>query len=388
MAVNRRSFVGGLLFAPAVLAGCRGKLDVAGSDAGASERWRAYGEWLGQEAAAGRFSGAALLARDDRPVLAEGYGMADRDRGVANRMSTRFCIASMGKMLTSVAVAQLVEEGRLSFQDTMAKHLPAFPRAIADKVTIHHLLTHTSGMGDALRREPGVEPPDTIAGLMKLIAATPLEFEPGSRMSYSNSGFIVLGAIIESVSGRPYHDRVEERVLRPAGMAQTFIRSYTPADVPDMAHGYAAADAGAPPGGPDAPSPGPRTRRAPSPGPLRDVSGVKRIGSPAGGGYSTVADLLAFARALMRHRLLSPALTETVLAGKVAATGPGRPPEEKYAYGFADTVVDGVRIVGHNGGHQGTRAGWTSIRTRATPPSSCATRTTRVNPRSADRRRF
>lgn len=356
--VGRRALLGGLLFTPVLLAGCQGNPTAAHPDGGVPERWRAYGEWLRQQAAAGRFSGAVLLARDGQPLLAEGYGMADRDRGIANAMDTRFGIASMGKMFTSVAVAQLVEEGRLSFQDTIARYLPTFPRAIADKVTIHHLLTHTAGMGDVLRRDGRSEPPDSIAGLMEQIAATPLEFEPGSRMSYSNSGFIVLGAIIESVAGQPYHDRVAERVLKPAGMAETSVRSYTPVAVPNMAHGYALVNAdGVPSGPPPDRSPGgpPPERRpgSPSPGALRDVSDRKQIGSPAGGGYSTVSDMLAFVRALMGHRLLSPALTETVLAGKVTASGPGRPPGDKYAYGFADGVVNGTRIVGHDGGSPG-----------------------------------
>ncbi|MEV6866744.1 serine hydrolase domain-containing protein [Streptosporangium subroseum] len=346
-----------MLLIPVIAGGCGGSGPQLGKPASAAaekpapaEDWRAYGEYLKQRAASGEFSGSVLVAKDGRPLLERGYGMADRKRGVANTARTRFCIASMGKMFTAVAVAQLVERGKLSFDDTIGKYVSGFPREIAGKVTVHQLLTHTSGMGDALKREGTSEPPRTIAGLMKLIAKEPLLFEPGSRFGYSNSGFIVLGAIIERVTGKSYAGYVREHVFKPAGMTDTAIRYYRPAEIRNMAHGYVRVG---PDGKPLPPGPGPGPDSTARPETLRDNSDMPQIGNPSGGAYSTVGDMLAFARALTGHKLLGPALTKTVLTGKVDTERPGGPPEDKYAYGFGDRKINGVRIVGHNGGTPG-----------------------------------
>jgi CubicO group peptidase (beta-lactamase class C family) len=321
-----------------------------------AEEWQAYGDELAQRAAAGAFSGAVLVAKGGRPVLERGFGMADRTRGVANTTQTKFDIASLGKMFTGVATARLVAEGALAFDDTIGAFALGFPPEVDRKVTVHHLLTNTSGMGDAalLRRADGPEPPHTLVGLMARIVTEPLRFEPGSRFGYSNDGFIVLGAIVERVSGCGYADYVREHVFHPAGMTDTDVRVYRPSEIPTMARGYTLAGqtGQAPPAGPPPGPPlGPGQGSTAPPGPPREHDEV-RIGNPSGGGYSTVVDLLRFAQALTSHELLSPALTETLLAGKVAAGRPG-PGEDGYAYGFSDRRINGVRIVGHNGGSPG-----------------------------------
>jgi CubicO group peptidase (beta-lactamase class C family) len=358
MVIRRREFMGGMLLVPVIIGGCGGTTSQpekpaagsAGKQVSAGE-WRVYGEYLKQRAAAGEFSGAVLVAKDGQPLLEQGYGMADQKRGVANTAQTKFCIASMGKMFTAVAVAQLVGQGKLSFTDTIGKYVSGFPPETAGKVTIHQLLTHTSGMGDALRRGPTTEPPRTIADLMKQIVKEPLQFEPGSQFGYSNSGFIVLGAIIERVTGQSYADYVHEHIFKPADMTATAIRVYKPSEIPDMAHGYMRVG---PDGQPLPPGPGPGS--AGQSGTLRDNGDMPQIGNPSGGAYSTVADMLRFAQAVTGHRLLSPALTETILAGKVYSQRPGGPPEDRYAYGFDDQKINGVRIVGHNGGTPGFEA--------------------------------
>ncbi|MBW3598410.1 MAG: sulfatase-like hydrolase/transferase, partial [Planctomycetes bacterium] len=114
--------------------------------------------------------------RDGRPLFEAGYGMADREAEEANTPDTLFCIGSMGKMFTGVAVAQLVEDGRLSFEDPIGKHLTGFPSEIATGVTVHHLLTHSAGMGDIFRDEPITEENHTIAALMEHVVAEPLQF--------------------------------------------------------------------------------------------------------------------------------------------------------------------------------------------------------------------
>ncbi|WP_165977112.1 serine hydrolase domain-containing protein [Nonomuraea diastatica] len=295
--------------------------------------WRGFHDFLRRQAADGRFSGAVAVAKGwkgGKPLLEEGYAMADRRRREPNTARTTFNIASMGKMFTAVAIAQLVQRGKLSFDDPMGEHVRGFPREIAGEVTLHHLLTHTAGMGDVLRRGPGHEPPRTIGALMKLIAKEPLAFEPGSQMSYSNSGFIVLGAIVQQVSGQDYGDYLSKHVFKPARMTATAIRAYRPADVPGMAHPYAESG--------------------------EDLGREIRVATPAGGASSTVGDMIGFARALMAHRLLNRKLTETVITGKVQASGPGRGPDDKYAYGFGVRKVNGARVIGHNGGSPGYEA--------------------------------
>jgi CubicO group peptidase (beta-lactamase class C family) len=236
-------------------------------------------------------------------------------------------------MFTAIGIAQLVERGRLSFDDTVGMHVPGFPAAVADNVTVHELLTHTSGMGDVLARTGGNTPPTTLAGLMQAIEQQPLLFPPGTGYSYSNSGFIVLGAIIQNVAGRSYDEYVHEHIFAPAGMRDTAVRNYRAGEVAGMAHGYALVGAT-----------------------YQDTGDVLQIGNPSGGAYSTVFDMFAFARALTDHRLLSPAMTETVLTGRVPISRPGGPANDEYAYGFEVQKINGVRIVGHNGGSPGYEA--------------------------------
>jgi CubicO group peptidase (beta-lactamase class C family) len=357
MVIRRRTFLGGILLLPTVIAACGGEGPASGAAAGSAERplpaedWQAFADELAQRAAAGAFSGAVLVANDGQLLLQQGYGMADRKRGVANTAQTRFPIASLGKMFTAVAIAQLVEQDELSFTDPIGKYALGFPPEIADKVTIHHLLTQTSGMGDAaLRRRPDrPQPPRTLAGLLARIVTAPLRFRPGSRFGYSNDGFIVLGAILERLTRQRYADHVREHIFQPAGMTASDIGVYKPSQVPGMAHGYVLVDRE---GRPVRPGSG-QGSTAPS-GSLRDNDEVQ-VGNPSGGGWSTVGDLLKFAQALTRHRLLGPTLTDAVLAGKVDTNRPGAG-EDKYGYGFSDQRINGVRIVGHNGGTPGYEA--------------------------------
>jgi CubicO group peptidase (beta-lactamase class C family) len=179
---------------------------------------------LRKRTAADQFSGAALVAKDGEVRFGRAYGLADRERGIANTIETRFRIGSMNKMFTAVATLQLVEEGKLALDDTVGKHLPGYPNAdVASKVTVRHLLTHTGGTGDIFGpefdrdrltlREHG--------DYVKLYGSRPPGFEPGSRFEYSNYGFVLLGALIEAVSGESYYDYVRENVFRPAGMTST-----------------------------------------------------------------------------------------------------------------------------------------------------------------------
>jgi D-alanyl-D-alanine carboxypeptidase len=297
-----------------------------------TESLEAYVDTL---AASDEFSGAVLVAKDGKAFFAKAYGMADKDAKIPNRVDTRFNLGSMNKMFTAVAVAQLAERGKLSFNDPISKHVPDYPnRAVADKVTIRHLLTHTSGMGNYQNESYYAHLDDmkTVADLVPLFANDSLSFEPGAGWDYSNAGFVVLGLIVEKVSGESYFDYVERHVFKPAGMTRTgFYERDSKAS--NRAVGYMRVNAE---GEPDPDSP---RRENTSTRPFR--------GSPAGGAYSTVGDMLKFSSALLDHKLLDREHTGILMSGQVKV--PEGWPMSEYGYGFAVSDVDGTRIVGHGG---------------------------------------
>lgn len=278
------------------------------------------------------FSGAVLVTRGGRTLFEGAYGLADRERGVTNRPLTQFRVGSMNKMLTAVAVLQLVQSGRVRLDAPLSTYLPDYPNAeLAARVTPHHLLTHTGGTGDIFGPQFMAHRSElrTIADYLQLYGTRALRFEPGTRWEYSNYGFMLLGALIERVSGMSYDDYLAARILAPAGMTAT---DAAPEDslVPGRSVGY--------------------TRQV-APGAL--VSNAPTLpyrGTPAGGWYSTVGDFARFAVALREHRLLDPAHTALLLAGKIPV-GPGGPVQ--YAYGFLDRLLAGRRWVGHGGGAPG-----------------------------------
>lgn len=287
-----------------------------------------------QLAAADQFSGVVLVARDGTPILQKAYGLACRGYAVPNRIDTKFNLGSMNKMFTAVAIGQLLDQGRLALDDVVGKQLPDYPnKDVAAKVTLHQLLTHTSGLGDYFNdkfTESNRNRYRAVKDYFPLFASEPPAFEPGQRFRYSNAGFIVLGAVIEHVSGQDYFNYVRDHVCTPAGITDTDCFEMD-RDTPNTALGY--------------------TRMGPEgvAGPLRTNVFLHVFrGGPAGGGFSTAPDLLRFDRALRGHKLLKPETTALFLEGKVAI-GPGG----KYAYGFQDLTHNGHRVVGHGGGFAG-----------------------------------
>ncbi|MCW6008239.1 beta-lactamase family protein [Micromonospora sp. CPCC 205371] len=301
---------------------------------------RAFLRLVNQRAAQDKFSGAVLVAHRGRPILARAYGMANKDRSTPNRTDTVFWLASITKCFTALAIAQLVQRGMMTFQDTLGTHLDGFPTAIADTVTVHHLLTHTSGIGRPA--VGGGKLPDwnsldeVMDGTLALVRQTPLQFTPGTRYAYSNDGFFVLGAIIAEVAGRSYFDYMRERVFAPAGMSATDFHSRPQVLANDaIARPYWTQ--------PD----GRRADFAASPyAPFTT--------GPAGGAYSTVADLLAFADALTTGRLLGPAFVELITSGKVVLPPSGLPSQaEFYGYGHLTAIINNATVIGHSGGGPG-----------------------------------
>jgi D-alanyl-D-alanine carboxypeptidase len=275
---------------------------------------------------ADEFTGAVLVARHGKVLLKDAWGRADRKAGVANTPATRFRIGSMNKMFTAVATLQLVEAGKLELDDPIGKHLPDYPnREVAAKVTVRHLLTHTGGTGDIF----GPEFEEHRLQLrehrdyLKLYGSRGLTHEPGARFEYSNYGFVLLGALIEHLSGGSYDDYVHDHVFRRAGMRSTGSLPEA-VDVPDRAVGY--------------------MRASPSGGAwVPNTDTLPWRGTAAGGGYSTIGDLLRFAQALSSGRLIS----------KVTLAEATRPHQQQYGYGFGVQGQGPLRSYGHGGGAPG-----------------------------------
>ena len=275
-------------------------------------------------------SGVFLIAKNGKPIYREAFGFANLPDSVKNKPDTKFNLASINKMFTGMAVMQLVEEGKISLQDKVGKYLLDYPnKTVADSVTIHQLLTHTSGMNSFWEEYDKVakEKFKTVSDYLPLFANAKLSFVPGSDFYYSNSGYMVLGLIIEKVSGQDYFDYVKEHIYKPAKMINTDAYELDNA-IPNLATGY--------------------TMSLEEPGQWKNnIFSNLAKGTPAGGGYSTVDDLWNFANALQNNRLLSKESTAIYTAGRVKFR------DGMYGYGFMEDIINGHRVIGHTGGHDG-----------------------------------
>ena len=291
-------------------------------------------EYLDRLAAADGFSGSVLVARAGQPIFEGAWGEASKSYGVPNAMDTKFNLGSMNKMFTAVAVAQLVERGVLSWDDPVGKWLgPDWVRSeVGERATIRHLLTHTSGLGsffndEFMRSSRGLY--RDLDAWKPIVSKDSLAFEPGTDWAYSNTGFLLLGVIVEKASGESYYDYVREHIYAPAGMTGTDAYEVD-AVVPNLAQGYERVE-----------TEDGVTYRS-------NVFEHTVRGGPAGGGYSTAPDLLAFARALIEGRLVRPETAALITTAKPDAASPD------YGYGFQQW--SGGRVFGHTGGFPGISA--------------------------------
>src|SRR5205085_1531847 len=294
--------------------------------------------YLANLVAENKLSGVVLVAKDGVTVTSKVAGIANKATHAPIDLNTKFNLGSMNKMFTAVEIAHLAQAGKLSFTDTVGKQLPDYPsKEVAAKVTIHHLLTHTSGLGMYWNDKFMAQRDKllTVAAHLPLFASDPLAFPPGEKFQYSNAGYMLLGAIIEKVSGQDYYSYVQEHIYNPAGMNDTGF--YEPGKpIPNLAVGYTRMSLNGQP----------QTE-------IRDNESSREIkGGPAGGGFCTGPDLVRFQKALFSYKLLDKAHTELVTTGKV--DGPGG--KSRYGYGFGDSNSDGKHIVGHNGGAPGIAA--------------------------------
>jgi len=275
-------------------------------------------------------SGAVLVAHGDQVLLRRAYGWADRALDVRNRPDTRFNLASMNKMFTALAILRLVQDGRLTLDEPIIRWLPTYPnRVVAERVTVRQLLGHTSGLGNFWEALQSRSPSSvcSTSDFLALFVDDPLQGEPGATFAYSNSGYIVLGLLIETVSGEPYEAHMQRSLFVPLGMHDTGAIALDHV-VPRRATGH--------------------TRSQERPGEWLNNAYVNTFcGTAAGGGYSTVDDMLRFGRALAAGELLEPGLM------KLYATGVQPYSKGRYALGLSEQTIGGHRVIGHSGGHIG-----------------------------------
>jgi CubicO group peptidase (beta-lactamase class C family) len=241
-------------------------------------------EYLSQFASTGNFSGAVLVARKDKILFEQAFGMASYELQVPNSPKTRFHIASVSKIFTATAILQLQEQGRLQVSDSVARYLPDFPQG--DRITLHNLLTQASGIPDInglADYDIFARNPHTLEQIVAKFAGLPLEFQPGSKAKYSNSNYNLLAMIIEKVSGERYGDYLAKHIFAPCGLQDTGHDSNASQIIPSVASGYE-----------------PFELTGYQKAPYLDWSNKTGSGSL----YSTVGDLFRFDRALNSGKVL------------------------------------------------------------------------------------
>jgi CubicO group peptidase (beta-lactamase class C family) len=279
----------------------------------------------------GQFNGTILVAEKGNVIIKKGYGMADMEWDIPNAPDTKFRLGSITKQFTSMLIMQLVQEGKIKLDGKLSDYLPYYRKDTGDRVTIHNLLTHTSGI-PSYTSLPGFfknvsRDPYGVEEFVKKYCSGDLKFEPGSKFEYDNSGYFLLGAIIEQMTGKPYEKVLQERILDPLGMKDTGYDHHETI-LKKRASGYEK-----PPGG------------AIINAPYLDMS----LPYAAGSLYSTVEDLYKWDRALYTDKLLSEANKELMF----------KPFLNNYAYGWSTDKValgntqDKVPAISHEGGING-----------------------------------
>ncbi len=254
------------------------------------------------------FSGVILISKDNHVIFQSCKGFIDRSTKIHSNLDTKFNLGSINKLFTTIAITKLVQESKISFRSTVAEILPDFKLARADEITVYHLLTHTSGLGDFFGPEffQNMDKYVDIKDLLKLIEKQTPYFDPGSQFKYSNAGMEVVGGMIEKLSNMSYFDFVKEHIFLPSKMENT--DSYFLDDpTPNLAIGY--------------------TKMYPS-----ETQGEKewrsnkqmarKRGSAAGGGYSTANDMILFSHNLQKNQILNSIFTNLILSKKLMKFNP------------------------------------------------------------------
>jgi CubicO group peptidase (beta-lactamase class C family) len=310
------------------------------------------------------FSGTVLLAHRGRHVLARSYGMADKEKKIPNTTGTIYAMASASKAFTGLAVVQLAEQKKIKFYEKVGAYLDGFPKEIAEHVTVHQMLTHTSGMTDPTNSTPQSHIYKSIKERIEDIArqarAQTLRFTPGTRKEYSSMGYEVLGELVATVSGQPFHTYVQEHIFAAAGMKSSayYTRPEWLANE-RIAHPYMLQKDGSRIDGVRNLDKGGTTGVAGS------NSARAFIGSGGGNGFTTAPDMVRFATALRKNDLLKRAYTELYVNSKVSAApmrGGGSPDpargEAFHSYGPTSSIYNDQRYISHGGGIAGGSTNW------------------------------
>ncbi len=263
------------------------------------------------------FNGTVLVATKGSVIFEKGYGYKNKNTNARNDSNTIFQIGSITKQFTSAIILQLLEQNKLSLQDSLTKFIPDYPNG--GKITIEHLLTHTAGVynytNDVNFMVNETAHPINRDSLVNRFKYKPLDFAPGQKFSYSNSGYILLGYIIEKVTGQPYFQVVRQRIFQPLHMEHSGF-DFTHLVSPDKAIGYTSPD-------------------STTPASIVDSS----VSFAAGAIYTTVGDLYKWDRALRAGRIISPASQEKAYTPHLA----------QYGYGWMIGTLHGKKVVEHGG---------------------------------------
>jgi len=268
------------------------------------------------------FSGAILVAKDNKVIFKKAYGKADYGNNIPNTLKTKFRICSLTKPFTAMAIMQLEEKGLLSLNDTLSKYIPDYPAG--DKITIYHLLTHTSGIVNHTEL-PGFLTdrrlkPCSVNETINTFKNKPLEFNPGEKFEYSNSNYILLGLIIEKVSGVPYGDFIRDNIFKPLEMHNSGFE-YHGQEIENFAKGYVLAN-----------------------GNITDAEFRVMSNAHASGAlYSTVEDLYRWDRALYTEKLIDKSKLNDMF----------KPHKGKYGYGWGIDEIFNKKISAHGGEIEG-----------------------------------
>jgi CubicO group peptidase (beta-lactamase class C family) len=268
------------------------------------------------------FSGSVLVTKDGKDLFRKGYGLANAEHRIPNAPETKFRLGSITKQFTAMAILILQERGKLKVDDTIGKHLDDAPKAW-EGVTIHHLLTHTSGIHSYTSDPEYMKKMayhETVKSMIARFKDKPLDFKPGEKFEYSNSGYFLLGAIIEKTSGETYEKFLKHAIFEPLGMKDTGYDHFATV-IPRRASGYSRKSDGL------------------------ENSEYLDMAQPyaAGSLYSTVDDLARWDRALNEGKLISKASYEKMYT----------PAKNDYAYGWVVKTRSGRKEIGHGGGING-----------------------------------
>jgi len=294
------------------------------------------------------FSGVIAIAKNDHPIFTKAYGLADRNFGVANTVDTRFALGDIDDSFTAIAIAQLVEAGKLSYDDPLSKFLEYPDRVNANKIKIKHLLSHTSGLLDYIGTKyyANVRQLKDIQSYLSILDHKPPGFEPGTEWQDSGVGYLLLGRIIELASGEDYYEYIQRHIFQPAGMQhsfQDFLQRVNPKsavryeDYFEKDHfvtgiyGYI------------------------SPPPIR--------GAPDDATLSTAEDMVRFVTALRNGKLVSPETYQLLTTAKPELGA------KTYGYGFMINKAgdEGRDVIGHDGDAPGICADYALIRDLKVP---------------------